>query len=261
MKLGETVVIASLQKIVILGLMQRFFVTQIEQEHAIFSPQQAHQISVVLRMQLGQQVIVLDNLGWEYDAQLVEVGRKRVTAVISNKRPVTNEPACELTLFQAMLKRDNFEWVLQKGTEIGVTRFVPVISERTVVKFKPNKITRWRKIITEAAEQSGRGRLPELTLPMSLDNAFMQIGASALAVMPWVGATGTTMRSVMANQETFPNSIGVFIGPEGGFSEDEVANGRSHSIIPITLGKRILRAETAAVVATALVLQEETLRV
>ncbi len=236
--------------------MQRFFVTQIEQERAIFSPQQAHQISVVLRMQLGQQVVVLDNLGWEYDAVLVEVGRKRATAVISNKRPVANEPTCELTLYQAMLKRDKFEWVLQKGTEIGVTRFVPIITQRTVAQFKPNKITRWRKIITEAAEQSGRGRLPELTLPMSLENAFMQVGASTLGVIPWVGATGATIRSTIANQESVPDSMALFIGPEGGFGEEEVDNGRLHSIIPVTLGKRILRAETAAVVASALILQE-----
>ncbi len=236
--------------------MQRFFVTQIEQERAVFSPQQAHQIGVVLRMQPGQQVVVLDNLGWEYDAELVEVGRKRITAVISNKRPVTNEPACELTLYQAMLKRDNFEWVLQKGTEIGVTRFVPIITQRTVAKFKPNKMTRWRKIITEAAEQSGRGRLPELTLPMSLDNAFTQVGASALGMMPWVGATSVTILSVLANRESSSDPMALFIGPEGGFTEDEVDNGRLHAIIPITLGKRILRAETAAVVASALVLQE-----
>ena len=119
--------------------MHRFFVTTIQDDHVIFSAEQAHQMRQVLRMAVGERVVALvAGAGWEVEAELVQVDKKGVTAVIRQKRLVTTEPTVKLTLYACLLKRDNFEWVLQKGTEIGVARFVPLISERTVAQ-PPNK--------------------------------------------------------------------------------------------------------------------------
>ncbi|MCP5093986.1 MAG: 16S rRNA (uracil(1498)-N(3))-methyltransferase [Chloroflexi bacterium] len=234
--------------------MHRFFVTHIEGSLVTFPEEKARQIRSVLRMQVGDQVVVLDNSGMEYDVQLSYVDKRRVLGEVVGKRPSLSEPAIQLTLCQAMLKRDNFEWVLQKGTEIGVTRFIPLLTERTVTTFKANKMTRWRKIIMEAAEQSHRGKLPELTLPMKLMDAFTQVTAADIGIIPWEAAQSISIADVVS-ESTAPAHIFLFIGPEGGFSAEEVANGRSYHIVPVTLGKRILRAETAAIVAATLAFQ------
>jgi 16S rRNA (uracil1498-N3)-methyltransferase len=230
--------------------MHHFFVTDIQADRATFSAEQAHQIARVLRLQPGERVMVLDNAGWQYEAELVAVGRQ-VTAVLHAKQPSTNEPTSQLTLYQALLKRDNFEWVLQKGTEIGVTRFVPLITARTVAH-PPNKSDRWQRILTEAAEQSRRGRIPELAAPLRLEDAYHQATKSDIALLPWEGATGETITTALAGKR--PSTSAILIGPEGGWTDEEVANGRAHGITPVTLGPRILRAETAAIVSAALIL-------
>ena len=232
--------------------MHHFFVTDIQADRAVFSAEQAQQIGRVLRLQPGEWVMVLDNAGWQYEAELVEVGR-RVTAVLHHKQPAANEPTSQLTLYQALLKRDNFEWVLQKGTEIGVTRFVPLITARTVAQ-PPHKADRWQRILTEAAEQSRRGRIPKLAEPLRLEDALHEAAQADVALLPWDGAVNETVARVLAGKR--PSTIAVLIGPEGGWTEAEVANGRTHGIIPVTLGPRILRAETAAIVTAALVMQE-----
>ena len=232
--------------------MHRFFVTDIIDDWVVFSLEQAHQISVVLRMAPGQRVVVLDNAGWEYEVELAAVEKKRVTAVIRTKRPAANEPTTQLTLYQSLLKRDNFEWVLQKGVEIGVTHFVPLITERTVTR-PPKKPDRWQRILTEAAEQSRRGRIPAVTAPVKWAEALTALPAGQTALIPWEEAAGTGVREALGNGAT---AVALFIGPEGGFTAAEIAQAQQHGVIPITLGQRILRAETAAIVAAALVLHE-----
>jgi len=236
--------------------MHRFFVLTIDNDQVIFSDEQAHQIRQVLRMGVGDRVVVVvDGAGWEYEVELVQVDKKGVTAVVHHKRPITTEPAVQLTLYQSLLKRDNFEWVLQKGTEIGVSCFVPLLSERAVARL-PKKLTRWQRIVTEAAEQSGRGCIPKISPAIKLTDVWTDWQPDQPGLMPWVAADSVVIGSVLANMTTSTNSVAVFIGPEGGWTDDEVVNGRSVGLIPVTLGKRILRAETAAVVASALVMQQ-----
>ncbi len=230
--------------------MHRFFVDpQFITETAVsFPPEQAHQIRTVLRMAPSAGVVVLDNAGWEYDVTLTAVTKQQVTGDITARRAAAGEPTTHLTLYQAMLKRDNFEWVLQKGTEIGVSRFVPLITARTVVTaVKPNKLARWQRILTEAAEQCRRGRIPELAAPLPLPEAIAACNAEAM-LMPWEEAVSTTMGSALAGK---PRSVALFIGPEGGFTAEEV----DERVTAVTLGPRILRAETAAIVAATLTLQ------
>lgn len=233
--------------------MHRFFVTEIHDDQIVFSPEQAHQITAVLRMEPGQSVVVLDNDGWEFEVVLADVNRKRVTAVIQNKRPVTTEPVSRVTLYQSLLKRDNFEWVLQKGTELGICQFVPLITERTVARL-PKKTDRWQRIIVEAAEQSHRGRIPLLAEPMTLVQATQALPTQQIGLIPWEAADKGSIGEILVGMgET---AVSLFIGPEGGFTKDEIKLARQHNITPITLGPRILRAETAAITATTIVLHE-----
>ncbi|PID85673.1 MAG: 16S rRNA (uracil(1498)-N(3))-methyltransferase [Chloroflexi bacterium] len=236
--------------------MHRFFVTTIDNDRVTFSDEQAHQVRQVLRMGAGDRVIaVVDGSGWEYEVELAQVDRKRVTAVIQHKRPITTEPTITLTLYQCLLKRDNFEWVLQKGTEIGVSHFVPLISARTVAH-PPRKLTRWQRIVTEAAEQSGRGCIPKIAPPVTWAAVWAKGQVKPVGFMPWAAADSVTITSALASVASATiKTVSVFIGPEGGWTDAEVENGRAAGIIPVTLGKRILRAETAAMVAAAQVMQ------
>ncbi len=218
-----------------------------------FPPEQAHQLRAVLRMGVGDAVIVLDNAGQAYAVTLTHVEKRQALGEITAQYAASGEPATHLTLYQALLKRDNFEWVLQKGTEIGVSRFVPVITARTMVTaVTTNKHDRWQRILTEAAEQCRRGRIPELAAPMPLAAAAAACTAAAFLV-PWEEATGLTIADALAGR---PRAVALFIGPEGGLATDELADHlNTGRVTAVTLGPRILRAETAAIVAATLALQ------
>ncbi len=242
----------------------RFFITpdQITGDQAILVGEQARQVVQVLRLRPPAAIMVLDNDGWQYDLVLETVNRDRAVGTIVGKSPVTTEPAPRITLYQSLLKKDNFEWILQKGTEIGVAHFVPVISQRSIVRqqaLKQNKADRWRRIVTEAAEQSGRGRIPTLSEPVALEEAFAAAAAD-VALIPWEeerdNALLPLVRESLARQTAVPLQIALFIGPEGGFAAQEIDLARAAGVTPVTLGPRILRAETAAVVASALILGE-----
>ena len=239
--------------------MHRFFVdpNYFSGERITLPSSIAHQIRNVLRLRVGSAILVLDNSGAEYEVLLRQVDRQQVIGEAVAKRPSPNEPTVQLTLYQALMKRDKFEWVLQKGTEIGVTQFVPLVTQRSLVQdidIKEGKQLRWQKIITEAAEQSRRGRIPELHPPQTLAQVLENHPARP-GLIAWEEASGLSLREALVGAER-PSHISLFIGPEGGFAAEEVAAAQAAGIRPITLGKRILRAETAALVASALVLHE-----
>jgi 16S rRNA (uracil1498-N3)-methyltransferase len=243
----------------------RFFITpsQITGSQVKMSGEQARQIYQVLRLRPPQTIIVLDNAGRQYEVALDTVGSDHAAGTILTRSLVTSEPAARVTLYQSMLKKDNFEWILQKGTEVGVARFVPVISQRSIVRqqaLKQNKHARWERILSEAAEQSERGLLPTLAEPLNLADAFAAGRESDLALIPWEEETQhgllEVVREARAGHTAVPLQIALFIGPEGGFAEQEITLARAAGVIPVTLGPRILRAETAAIVAAALLLGE-----
>lgn len=239
--------------------MHRFFVApdSFAGDRVVLPDQIAHQIRNVLRLRAGTAVVVLDNSGWEYEVLLRQVDRQQVVGEAVAKRPCPNEPSVQLTLYQALMKRDKFEWVLQKGTEIGVSHFVPLVTQRSLVQdvdIKEGKQLRWEKIITEAAEQSRRGCIPTLHPPQTLAEALAAQPAQP-GLIAWEEESRLTLRGALAGDER-PSHISLFIGPEGGFASEEVAAAQAAGIQAVTLGKRILRAETAALVAAALVLHE-----
>jgi 16S rRNA (uracil1498-N3)-methyltransferase len=247
--------------------MHRFFIPPnwLHGSSVILRDPVAHQIRAVLRMRPGARIIVLDNRGWEYEVELVEVRNEQSKGTVKEKRPATGEPGARITLYQCLLKKDNFEWVLQKGTEIGVARFVPVISQRTVIpdleSVRGSKLSRWERIITEAAEQSRRGLLPVLDEPLAFADAVSESDSYHLALIPWEQEEARHIRGALAafraaDRPAAEPEIALFIGPEGGFTDDEIAQAVQEGALPVTLGRRILRAETAAVTAALLTLYE-----
>ncbi len=244
-----------------MSALHRFFIKpdQIKGAEVTLTQPQAHQIRNVLRMHPGQRIIVLDNSGWEYLVELTTVDRDEIRGQVVEKRLNHSEPSAKVTLYQALLKGDNFELVLQKGTEIGVVSFVPLISERCIVgdlDYVEKRRERWERIIAEAAEQSGRGLLPKLEEPVLFAKACRDFKLrGGLALMPWEGEKRRSLKDALAGEKK-PFSVSLIVGPEGGFSEKEVEMARRYGVTTVSLGPRILRAETAGIVAAALVLYE-----
>ncbi len=179
-----------------------------------------------------------------------------VRGQIMAQKPCPAEPGLHLTLYQGTLKAQKFEWVLQKGTELGVTRFVPVICQRSVVnraEAVDGKSARWAEIIREAAEPSGRGRLPKLAPAMSWPEAVRAACTADITLMPWEEApAGHSLKTAL--EGAAGDSIALLIGPEGGIAPAEAALAQAAGVQLVTLGPRILRAETAGLAACAAIM-------
>ena len=243
--------------------MPRFFVPSACIQHGRIElpPDQARQISVVLRLRPGEHIAVLDSLGWIYDVELSEVGANTGAGVVCSRRLAPNEPRTKLTLYPALLKSDKLELVLQKCTELGASGFAPVISDRCNVGsiVSENRRLRWERIIVEAAEQSERGRLPQLYPALVFQQACEQTRGRGLSFIARERGERPSLRSELAARVepvsgSRPFAINLFVGPEGGFTDEEVSVAISYGIIPVSLGPRILRAETAAIAGATLVM-------
>lgn len=213
----------------------------------------AHQLRNVLRLAQGSMITLLDGSGTAYPTQIEVLDAERATGRVLGREPVQSEPTVELTLYQCVLKRERFEWVLQKGTELGVSRFVPVISSRTVVRPTARllpKYERWRTIVREAAEQSRRGRLPIVENPVKWSEA-LEHGAG-LRLFAWEEAEGNNFGIGPAVADAA--EVSLLVGPEGGISKEEAAAASERGWYAMSLGPRILRAETAAVATATVIL-------
>ena len=259
--------------------MHRFFVppelVKITSIEVPLPKELAHQVRDVVRLDIGEQLLLLDNSGDEVLATVARITKASVEVYLLERRPGTREPAVRIILCQGMLKSTRFEWILEKGTELGVSVFSPIICRRSVAGLEStgsSKIQRWQRIIQEAAEQSGRSRLPELLPICSLEDAISDFSLDTLAIIPWeeehaltlhdaLNSTNRSTRNVEATLAVEPSSqspatIVLFIGPEGGLTAEEVALAQKHGVQVVTLGTRILRAETAAIATVANVMYE-----
>jgi 16S rRNA (uracil1498-N3)-methyltransferase len=245
--------------------MHRFFVPpeSISQDSVGISGPQARQIALVLRQRPGDTIVVLDDTGAELRVRLSKVHRDFVEGRVVERRIGDGEPGVKITLYQALLKSDRFELVLQKCTELGVSSFVPLLTDRVVARDsnrrEPGARTdRWRRIITEAAEQSERSKRPTLSPPATLQEACE--GAPRVALMPWEEkSTSSGVRAAIAHSraEGWEGlDVAILIGPEGGFTAQEAELARSMGVQTLSLGQRILRSETAAIATVAAVLYE-----
>jgi 16S rRNA (uracil1498-N3)-methyltransferase len=239
--------------------MHRFFIPKdwIFQDRVTLTGEPLRQIGFVLRLRPGSIITVLDNTGLEYEIEIERISKQEVTGKVLSSKQGDAEPRVKITLYQALLRApDKFELVLQKGVELGVTAFVPFISERSVPRKESQaKIERWEKIIKEAAEQSERLVLPALHPVMMFEEACKTVKLPA--VLFWEAEKGTSLKKSLQRPE-FKNAaeLSIFIGPEGGFPESEKEMAEKQGIAIAGLGQRILRAETAGLAAISAILYE-----
>lgn len=242
--------------------MHHFFIPSdwISNVQVTLSGSVARRVCDVLHLGPGDHILVLDNSSWAWEVTLQEVGPEQVVGDVVRRTLAQGESRTKITLYQGMLEDRRFESVLRTGTELGIVEFVPLISARAIVadlQEVNGRRSRWQHIIHEAAEQARRGRLPNLEpamlFPQACERAQQQGG---LALIPWEGTRSLSLRSVLTGQEKRPFIISLFIGPEEGFTPEEVKLARRYGIQPITLGPRILRAETGGLVAAAAIMYE-----
>lgn len=237
--------------------MHRFFVSEelIEGKEIFFPSDLAHQLARVLRLRPGDRVGVLDNSGVEYEVELHSFDRRSVQGTILGSHEPQSEPRLQLTLYMALLKGKKLDWVFQKGTELGITRFVPILTQRSVVgslhSLGDVKLDRWEAIVREAAEQSGRARLPEVAEPQLFESALGEAQALGnVGLIAWEDEAGQGLKQLLQQIELpEPPRLALFVGPEGGFAAEEVARARTYGVQPASLGPRILRAESAMIAA------------
>lgn len=217
----------------------------------------AFQIGRVLRLRPGSTVKVFDGSGNEWEVDLDFVGPKKVVGTITNHvSKIDNEPSFNLTLYQALVKGDKMGFILQKCTELGVNRFVPVLSERSIVRkteLSENKVERLENIVKEAAEQCGRSKLPIIDNVSDYWSCCKKIENGLLL---WEEEANLSLKEEMRQSGRYKEDLSIMIGPEGGFSTAEIEHAKSNGIVTLSLGSRILRSETAAVTAVSIIMYE-----
>lgn len=208
----------------------------------------------VLRMQVGNAFTVFDGMGGEFSAELVSISADRAEVKLGERR-VTALPPTSITLIQAIAKGDRMDLIVQKTTELGVSRIMPVLTSRVVVKLDKQtaaaKQRRWQSIAQEAARQCGRADVPVVDLPCALQSALEQL-APARRYALWETGDGQPLTLCLNELTSNDRSLQLFVGPEGGLSANEISAAQAVGFVAVTLGPRILRTETAAIVAVAL---------
>ncbi len=208
----------------------------------------ANHISRVLRMKPGEHVTACDETGCEYETVVRQTGQTVLLDVVSSMQS-QNEPPYKAVVFQALVKGDRFDTVLQKSTELGVAEIVPVICSRCTVKLTPSeygkKVERWQRIAYEAAKQCGRAVIPKVQNPIPFMEAVKLAAESDLPLFCYEGE-GTKPLPAICKDVAEPKTVSVLIGPEGGYSDEEAEFARENGLNMTGLGRRILRTETAA---------------
>lgn len=239
--------------------MPRFFVDKsaIKDERIELGAENSQHIVAVLRGRVGDEITVCDGEGTDYNCTLVDVNKKQALAKIIDVVKNTNEPDLKITLFQGLPKGDKMELVIQKCVEIGIDKIVPVKTDFTVVKLdnkEDKKVARWNKISEAAAKQCGRGKIPVVENIVSFKEAMERISDFDGAIIPYEKEKDRGIKQFLSDFRG--KSIAVFIGPEGGFSDNEIQLALEKNVSSVTLGKRILRTETAGLVTGVILLYE-----
>lgn len=233
--------------------MPRFFIDEMPENRVIITGEDAQHIGRSLRMRRGEKITACCQ-GTDIECEIVEITSDSVECEVIGKFPSPAEPGIKVTLFMALPKSDKMELIIQKSVELGVSSIVPVLTARCISrpdrKSLEGKISRWQKIALSAAKQSGRGLIPEvcqaigfdecLDCASKLDRAFFfyEKGGESLSKI-WKDGAGT---------------VGLIVGPEGGFEPEEAASSEAHGILTASLGKRILRCETAPLAALSAIM-------
>ena len=210
----------------------------------------------VLRLRPGDAVTVFDESGWEHEAVLRSVDAQRAEIEIHNSAPAESESPLEITLGLALTKGDKMDFVIEKATELGVQTIAPLVTRFTVPnldeKRSARRAERWQKIALSATKQCGRTRVPEIRPLMDFPGFVREPGAAELKIFFWEKEKQRTLHELRQSKAAV-RAIILIVGPEGGFDETESATALEQGFIGIGLGRRILRAETAAVITLGLV--------
>ena len=245
--------------------MRRFFVSPEnigENTVTIDDRNDLHHMMRVLRLSAGDEMDISDSQEWEYRVRLLSVNEERAEALILDKQRFTSEPQTRITLFQGIPKQGKMEIIVQKSVELGVAEIVPVFMARTVVADKGNfgkKIQRWQKIADETVKQCRRGVIPEVSQAVRMDELPGMLEDFDLVLLPYENEKNVTIKDVLRADGEKSGRIAVVIGPEGGFSRGEAEMITSIGGKTVTLGKTVLRTETAGIAAIAMIMYEKEL--
>lgn len=221
-----------------------------------------HYLKNVLRFNERDVFIGFDGSGKEYKIEIEKIGRKEILAKILEEKVIySSELDFTLQLFQCIPKGDKLDFIIREVTQLGVKRIVPVISKRTSVKIPreriENKIKRWNKIAEEASKVSGRVFVPEISELSNFEKSIRE--EKDIGIIFWEGERNRTIKDIIKGidkDKIINKKINVFIGPEGGFDEDEIKLAIENNYIPTSLGKRILKVETASVISIGILIYE-----
>lgn len=243
--------------------MSKFFVNseQIQGDLIKIINNDVKHIKKVLRLKQGDCIIVGDTLGKSYECEIIDIGQDEViTRVISENSDINNEPPIDVRLYQGIAKGEKMDFIIQKCVELGIKTIVPVITQYTVVEIdKKNatkKLERWQKIAGEASKQCNRNLVPQIMMPQNLEECVSNLSSDDLSIVCYENEKNTGIKSTLNILQNKPKCINIFIGPEGGFSENEIKLLSSKDVQSVTLGPRILRTETAGLAALTIVMYE-----
>ncbi|MBE3101047.1 MAG: 16S rRNA (uracil(1498)-N(3))-methyltransferase [Firmicutes bacterium] len=244
--------------------MHRFFIDEsdIKDSKALITAEDSHHIQKVLHLRIGEEVVLCDCKGFDYSALIHSMDKGKVLLDIQGQQPSVGEHYTRVSLYQGLPKANKMEVIIQKCVELGIYDFVPVTTSRAVVRLadereEEKKTIRWQKISEEAAKQSDRGIIPHISKPVSFNDAILDASHS-LKLLLWEGERIQSLRGVLQKYIEKPSSIAMMIGPEGGLDIKEVELASNNGWIPVSIGPRILRTETAGIsVLSAIMYQME----
>lgn len=236
--------------------MPRFFTKSIDETKGVIVGDDAKHITKVLRMRPGEKLVACDTQGWDYDCVIEELNEKQVSLRVERAYPSETEPSVFVTLYQAMPKSDKMELIIQKAVELGVSAIVPVQTKRCVsrpdAKSMAKKQERYQRIALEAAKQCGRGRIPQVLPMLDYPQALDAMKKDRQAILFYENSSSSFQEEL----QTTASSLSIMVGAEGGFDEEEVRQALERGIASISLGKRILRCETAPLAALSIIMYQ-----
>ncbi|AKL98184.1 RsmE family RNA methyltransferase [Endomicrobium proavitum] len=233
--------------------MPHFYVKpeNITDNNFLIEDEQAHYVATVRRFNVNDEIMIFDGLGNSYKAHISEISKGHISGKILSSS--YKMPKLKINLYTAIPKGDRFEWLIEKAGEIGVAEIIPINTKRSVqASFSKNKLERYEKISIAASSQCGRNDIMKISEPVDFKTACANAAKdkNSLNILPWESAD---KNETLKNISGF-TSVNIFIGPEGGFENEEAEFAKSLAIKTVTLGENILRIETAAIVASVLVL-------
>lgn len=240
--------------------MHRFFVTpkQVKESQIYINGSDVNHIKNVLRMKIGEELQICDGNNKQYVCSISHMSNEEITVDILKEQAADTELSSKLYLFQGLPKGDKMEYIIQKAVELGAYEIIPVATKRAVVKLDEKKaskkVERWNGIAEGGAKQSGRSIVPKVTPVCSLREALTYAKQLDVLLIPYELAEGMQQTKEAVSSIVPGQSVGIFIGPEGGFDTEEVECAMQAGATPITLGKRILRTETAGLTTLSILM-------